>query len=115
MMDIEDFKTTRFNVLGQGTRIKGEFHFSGRSSISGEVQGELIALEGSHLILEKTAQVSGEIQAYDVEVHGVFDGKINARGTLSLKPGSIVSGQIKAAHLVIYPGAQLNSECESGI
>jgi len=113
-MDIEDFKTTRFNVLGQGTRIKGEFHFSGRSSVSGEIEGQLIALEGSYLIIEKTAHVRGDIQAFDVEVHGIFDGKINARGTLSLKPGSVVSGQIKAANLVIYPGAQLNSECESG-
>ncbi len=114
-MDIEDFKTTRFNVFGQGTRIKGELHFFGRSSVSGEVEGKLIALEGSYLILEKTANIKGEIHAFDVEIHGVFEGTIIVRGTLSLKPGSIVSGKIKAAHLVVYPGAQLNSECESGV
>jgi cytoskeletal protein CcmA (bactofilin family) len=114
-MDIEDFKTTRFNILGHGTRIKGELHFFGRSSVSGEIEGELVALEGSYLILEKTANVKGEISAFDVEIHGIFEGTITARGTLSLKPGSTVSGKIKATHLVVYPGAQLNSECESGI
>lgn len=113
-MDIEDFKTTRFSVLGAGTKLVGELHFSGRTAISGEVEGHLVALPGAQLILEKTAHVRGSITGHDVEIHGTFDGTLRATGTLSLKPNCQVSGEVVAGHLVIYPGAQLNSECAAG-
>lgn len=113
-MDIEDFKTTRFSVLGAGTKLVGELHFSGRTAISGEIEGHLIALPGAQLIIEKTAHVRGSITGVDVEVHGTVEGKIVATGTLSLKPNCHVSGELTAGNLVIYPGAQLDSECTAG-
>lgn len=113
-MDIEDFKAARFNIVGVGSRLKGELFLTGRSSVSGEIQGHLKASEGSHIILEKTSRVEGSIDAHDVEIHGYFKGDLQASGTLSLRPGSSVQGQIKAARLVVYPGAQLNTETEAG-
>ena len=113
-MDIQDFKTARFNIVGFGSKLKGEMHLSGRSSLSGEFEGEIIASEGADLIIEKTAQVMGSIKAYNVEIHGQFKGEIVAMGTLSIRPGSLVTGQLRAQRLVIYPGAHVDSETAAG-
>ncbi len=113
-MDIQDFKTARFNVVGFGSKVKGEMHLNGRSSLSGEFEGDIIALEGADLIIEKTANVQGSIKAHNVEIHGHFQGSIEASGTLSIRPGSQVTGQLRAQRLVIYPGAHVNSETAAG-
>ena len=113
-MDITDFKTSRFNIVGDGTRLKGELHLVGRSSISGEVDGHLFAAEGSQLILGKTSRVMGVLKGHDVEIHGTFQGELHATGTLVLRPGSETSGTIHAAKLVVYPGAVMNSETNAG-
>jgi cytoskeletal protein CcmA (bactofilin family) len=113
-MDITDFKTARFNIVGDGTKLKGVLHLSGRSSISGEIDGELYAAEGSQLILEKTSRVVGKLFGHDVEIHGHFQGELHATGTLTLRPGSDTSGLIHAARLVVYPGALMNSETSAG-
>jgi cytoskeletal protein CcmA (bactofilin family) len=113
-MDITDFKTSRFNIVGDGSRLQGILHLAGRSSISGEVEGELHAAEGSQLILEKTSRVQGKLFGHDVEIHGHFQGELHATGTLTLRPGSDTSGVIHAARLVVYPGALLNSDTSAG-
>lgn len=113
-MDIQDFKMARFNIVGFGSRLKGEMHLSGRSSLSGEFEGEIIAHDGADLIIEKTAKVEGSIKAFNVEIHGQFKGSIEAEGTLSIRPGSHVTGQLRAQRLVIYPGAHVNSETAAG-
>lgn len=113
-MDIQDFKTARFNVVGFGSKLKGEMQLMGRSSLSGEFEGVIIAHEGADLIIEKTAKVEGNIKAFNVEIHGQFMGSIEAEGTLSIRPGSQVTGQLRAQRLVIYPGAHVNSETAAG-
>ncbi len=113
-MDITDFKTARFNIVGDGTKLKGEVHLAGRSSISGEIEGQLYAAEGSQLILEKTSRVAGVLKGHDIEIHGHFQGELHASGTLTLRPGSDTSGMIHAAKIVVYPGALLNSETSAG-
>ncbi len=113
-MDINDFKTSRFNIVGDGSSIKGELHLCGQSSIAGHVEGRILAAEGSRLVIEKTSVIVGEIHGHDVEVHGRFEGELKTLGTLTLKPGCIVSGTIKANRLVVYPGAVLNSETTAG-
>ncbi|MBY0515770.1 MAG: polymer-forming cytoskeletal protein [Bacteriovoracaceae bacterium] len=113
-MNIEDFKTSHFNIVGFGSKLNGEIHFEGRSSVGGDIKGQIIAAEKSLLIIEKTANVEGKIQGHDIEIHGTFKGELEAHGLLSLRPGCHVEGTLKAERIVIYPGAQINSETAAG-
>ena len=107
-MDIEDFKTTRFNVLGAQSKIKGEFHLSGPTTVCGEVDGTIHTT--ARLVLDRQSRMQGTIHGHDIEITGYFRGEIFSTGTLSLKAGSEVSGTIKATNLVIYPGALVDMD-----
>jgi cytoskeletal protein CcmA (bactofilin family) len=113
-MDISDFKTSRFNIIGGQSRMKGELYLSGPSTLSGEIEGEIHASSDSQLVIEKTARVTGLIRGHDVEIHGHFEGHLEASGTLILRPGSLTQGIVKANKLVIYPGATLDGETAAG-
>jgi cytoskeletal protein CcmA (bactofilin family) len=113
-MNIEDFKSARFNIIGKDSRIEGDMYFEGRTSISGHIKGNLFSNEGSLVIIEKSATVIGNITAHDIEVHGKVEGELRTKGTLSIKAGSVVDGVIEAERLVIYPGALINSKATAG-
>lgn len=107
-MDIEDFKTTRFNVMGANSKIVGELELDGPTTICGQVEGTISTT--SRLVLDRNSRMSGKIQGHDVEITGAFQGEIICTGTLSIRAGSEVSGKIRAAQLVIYPGALVDME-----
>lgn len=107
-MDIENFKTTLFNIIGASSKITGDLILSGPTTICGEVEG--IITTTSRLVLDRNSRVTGIIHGHDVEVTGFFKGEIVCTGTLSLKAGSEVAGIIKASKLVIYPGAVVDME-----
>lgn len=113
-MDIQDFKTTRFNVFGAGTKISGELYLEGATTLCGHVEGTLVAAPGTQLTLDRTSRVSGNVHGHDIEIHGRFHGEIHCTGTLSLRAGCHFSGKIQAGKLVIYPGAQVEMEAAAG-
>lgn len=102
-MDIQDFKTTRFNVIGAQSKLTGELHFEGPTTICGQVNGTLVSV--ARLVLDRQSDMLGVIRGHDVEISGSFSGEIHCTGTLSIKAGSKVEGKLHAAKLVIYPGA----------
>ncbi len=113
-MDISDFKSSRYNIIGLSSHIKGELHLSGRTSIEGQVEGNIFSDDDSMLIIEKNATITGNINAFNIEVFGKVIGELNAKGTLSIRPGSQVEGTIKSERLVIYPGALVNTKADAG-
>ncbi len=113
-MDISDFKSSRFNIIGLSSQIKGDLHLSGRSSIEGSVVGNIFSDDESIVIIEKNAVITGNVNAFNIEVFGKVIGELNARGTLSIRPGSQVEGTIKSERLVIYPGALVNTKADAG-
>mgnify|MGYP003390300722 CR=1 FL=1 len=107
-MDIEDFKTTRFNIVGANSKISGELHLDGPTTICGSMNGTIHTT--SRLVLDRNSNMLGTIKGHDVEITGRFQGEIQCTGTLSLRAGSEVTGIINAAKLVIYPGATVDME-----
>ncbi len=113
-MDITDFKTVRFNVLGSGSRLKGEFHLEGPTTLAGEVEGVIHAPAGARLVLERGSRMKGDIHGDEVEIHGVFEGAVSCTGTLALRAGCEFTGKVKAGKLVVYPGASVDMESDAG-
>lgn len=107
-MDIEDFKSTRFNVIGASSKLVGELHLDGPTTICGSVEGTIVT--SSRLLLDRQSTMFGTIKGHDIEITGRFQGEIQCTGTLSLRAGSEVTGTIHAARLVIYPGAVVDME-----
>lgn len=110
MEELLDVKTKNFSVIGRNSVLKGDFIFQGLTRISCEIEGKITTTEESMLILEKDSNISGDIKCHDIEIHGIFDGKINANGKIVAYPSAKVSGEIHCSSLIIYPGAFINIE-----
>jgi len=110
------------SLIGAGTRIEGDLHFSGGLRVDGEINGNVIAAPGkpSTLVLSEHAQVNGEINVTHLVVNGQVAGPVHASEYLELQSKAKVTGDVHYKTLEIQLGAivagrliHMNSE-ESG-
>ncbi len=64
----------QINILGEGTKIKGDIISSGDIRIDGEMVGNL-ATKGK-LVIGPKGKIDGQVQAANVEVSGFIKGKV---------------------------------------
>lgn len=102
----------RPNVIGPGTKIKGDIETNGDIRIDGKIEGNILS-QGTVVIGQK-GEVKGEVKCNNCDVFGQFDGKIQIAELLSLKESSKLSGDIKTGKLSIEPGAKFTGTCDMG-
>lgn len=95
------------SLIGVGTRVNGDIHFSGGLRIDGEVSGSVIAdpAKASTLVLSEQAQVHGEISVTHLVVNGMVTGPIQASEYLELQSKAKVTGDVRYKTLEIQLGA----------
>lgn len=113
MMTEQDFRQFQYNVLGAKSVVKGDLILSGDSIITSTIEGSIEVKDTGKLILERGSRVLGKINAIDLEIFGEVDGDINCSGLVSIRSSGKVSGSIKSARLVIYPGAIVEMTADS--
>ncbi len=96
------------NILGQGTKLKGELSFSENVMIDGEMEGNVTVV--GTLVLGEHALLTGGIDAKNVQVQGTVKGKIKANGLVSLSATAHVSGEISCTLISIQEGAILEGK-----
>ncbi len=101
-------KHQEFTHIGQNTKLKGEFEFSGKTQIEGEVHGSIRLKDASLLILGIDSNVVGKIFCHDLEIYGVIEAEIESSGSIIIYPSAQVIGNLKAKSLEILPGAEVN-------
>ena len=111
-MNESDFKSYNFSLLGANSYFEGDLSFEGDVILAGHLKGTINIKKGK-LTLERTSKTEGTIYCEDIEVFGEFSGAINSSGVTSIRSSAVVSGNIKAKKLSIFPGAQLNMEGET--
>ncbi len=112
-MDFSEFRNLKFNVLGDSSFIKGSLVLKGDVTIASSIEGDVCVLEEGKTTIERSGSINGELKAFDVEIFGKFNGKLEAQGKLTIRSSAEVSGQIKAQDLCIYPGAHLEMEAHT--
>jgi cytoskeletal protein CcmA (bactofilin family) len=103
-----EFKELNYSFIGKNTLLKGTSIFTGRTHLAGKVEGNLIVEDNSLLTLEMESLVVGEIEAGSVEIYGTIEGKVKARGKVTIYPTAVVSGELEAKELVIHSGSKVN-------
>ncbi|GAB4116240.1 MAG: hypothetical protein Fur0026_03140 [Sideroxydans sp.] len=95
------------SLIGLGTKVVGDLHFTGGLRIDGEVCGNVIADPGkdSTLVLSEQARVSGEIRVTHLVLNGTVIGPIEASEYLELQSKAKVTGDVKYKTLEIQLGA----------
>jgi cytoskeletal protein CcmA (bactofilin family) len=95
------------SLIGVGTRVNGDIHFTGGLRVDGEVTGSVIAdpAKASTLVLSEQAQVHGEISVTHLVVNGKVTGPVQASEYLELQSKAKVTGDVRYKTLEIQLGA----------
>ena len=99
-------------VIGEGTIIRGELHFSDGLRVDGEIHGDVIADSSrpSILVVSDKARVVGQVKAGHVIVNGAIEGPITAEQLLELQPKAVILGDVRYLALEIHQGARVDGE-----
>lgn len=89
----------------------GRFDTDHDLRVLGTVSGE-IACRGL-LTIERDATAKAKIDAHDVVVRGRVEGELTCSGRLVIEAAAVVSGNVRAAVLVVQEGAVLGGNVET--
>lgn len=105
MINDQDFRQFHYNVLGTKSKVVGDLILCGDAIITSFIEGSVEVRDQGKLILERGSFVKGTVKAIDLEIFGQVEGNIECTGLVSIRSSAQVTGSIKSARLVIYPGA----------
>lgn len=95
------------SLIGTGTTIEGDVHFSGGLRVDGHVKGNVKALANKPgtLVVSELAKVEGEIDVAHVVINGTVAGPVRASEYVELLPKARVTGNVSYKSIEIHVGA----------
>lgn len=106
--------STNPGLIGKAIRIKGELHGEEDLIIEGRVDGT-IALKKNHLILERSAVITANIDVQNITIKGEMNGNTLASEKCEITADARVIGDIKAPRIVMEEGAKFRGAVEMDI
>jgi len=107
------FKPPRITtVIGLGTTLRGDLHFSGGIHVDGRIQGNVEAEqdERSTLILSEQGTIEGDVRVPNVILNGKIIGDVYASQRVELVANARVSGTRYYRMLEMAMGAEVNGQ-----
>ena len=98
-------------VIGREIKFRGEISGSTDLLIDGEIDG-IIRLSGARLTVGPGGQVRATIVSQEVVVMGRLEGEIRATGSVELRNGAVVLGDVFTGRLSIEDGATLRGSVD---
>lgn len=99
-----------YNMLGEGTLVKGDLQTEGNLRIDGQFEGN-ICVKGK-LVVGKAGTVTGVVNCTAAEIEGCMKiEKMKVDGLLSVKSTANIEGVIEVDRLYIEQGAVFNGQC----
>ena len=92
--------------LDKGTNVTGELEFAGTLRIDGNFQGSIATTD--NLVIGEHAVVHADIKVGEIEIHGQFFGRIEAKNRIEIFPSGRVRGDLHTPTLCVNPGAVLD-------
>lgn len=100
------------SLISAGLTIEGKIQGSGHVRIAGQFNGD-VHVEGN-LTIEPGAKLTGQVRANTVVVGGELEGNIDAASRVELLETGILSGDLKAASLIVAAGSRMRGRVEFG-
>ncbi len=95
-----------FNIIGNGTNIKGDINASGDIRIDGSVVGNLTS--AGKLIIGEQGYIEGETSVKIADISGSYKGKLSASDLVILRATSKFDGDLFTKKIVIEEGSVFN-------
>lgn len=98
-------------ILGAGTAFDGNFSFSGRVRIDGQLEGS--ATGGDLLVVGEGARVRGRLHAKRVIIlGGEVEADISASESIELYIPAVVKGDLRSPQIYMDRGIQFHGTCD---
>ncbi len=102
-------ESNAINLIGPGTEITGDLNSNSDVRVDGSLNGNLTTK--GKVVIGETGKIKGEIKCKNADISGKIEGKISVSELLSLKPSSLIEGDIITNRLSIEPGARFTGSC----
>jgi cytoskeletal protein CcmA (bactofilin family) len=101
---------TMMNILGNGTKFKGNLKVAGSLRIDGEFDGDMTVSET--LIIGKSGKLKGTIKAKNSIIGGNIIGNLNTNEKVELQSGASFEGDLVCKKLIIEEGVLFDGNCK---
>lgn len=108
----ERVDTSREALISAGLTIEGKIQGTGHVRIAGHFNGD-VQVEGN-VTIEPGARITGQVRAQIVVVGGELEGNIEGATRVELLETGVLSGDLKAAALVVAAGSRMRGRVEFG-
>ena len=99
----------QYSKIDKSTILKGSINAQTDIRIDGKLEGDVETI--GKVIIGKEASVNGKVICTNADIEGSFKGNLTVSGTLTLKTGSNVEGEVNVQKLVVDSGAIFNANC----
>lgn len=97
------------NRIVEETIIEGNIVSQADFRLDGHLKGNFTSK--GKLVIGPAGSVTGEIICVNLDIEGLFNGKLQVEETLSLKATAKIKGEVVCGKLAIEPGAEFNATC----
>ncbi|MDG1022907.1 MAG: polymer-forming cytoskeletal protein [Flavobacteriaceae bacterium] len=99
----------QYSKIDKNTVLKGSIKAKTDIRIDGKLVGDVETI--GRVIIGREASVIGKVLCANADIEGIFKGNLTVSGTLSLKTGSNVEGEVFIQKLIVDSGAIFNANC----
>ena len=99
----------QYSKIDKNTVLKGSIKAKTDIRIDGKLVGDVETI--GRVIIGREASVIGKVLCANADIEGIFKGNLIVSGTLSLKTGSNVEGEVFIQKLIVDSGAIFNANC----
>lgn len=96
-------------IVGIGSSFRGTLMVSGTLRIDGEVEGDILNCD--RLEIGEHGMMRADIEVKEAVVRGRVQGNIRALGTIEMKSGARVEGDVAAVSVAMEPGVFFSGRC----
>ena len=100
-------------VIGSGTQIEGDIHFTGGLHVDGVVKGDVVSDQedgAATLTLSEEGTIEGNVRVSNVMLNGTVVGDVIAANRVELAPRARITGTLTYALLEMSMGAEVNGK-----
>lgn len=97
------------NILGNGTRFKGNINVRGSLRVDGEFDGEMKVTDT--LIVGKSGKIKGKIRVKNCVVGGSIEGILESEERVELQANAKFDGDLICKKLMIEEGVIFDGNC----
>jgi cytoskeletal protein CcmA (bactofilin family) len=103
------------SLVGSGTVIEGNIHFTGGLRIDGEVKGDVTSASGassSVLVLSEKARVEGAVNVAHLILNGSIIGQVSVAELIEMQSKAKIVGDVEYGVIEMHQGAVIEGRLQ---